>query len=366
MLGSKALTVGLNNLSTTVAGTISDGGVAGGTGGSLVKVGMGTLTLSGVNTYSGGTSFNGGILAVNNDGNLGSGPLSFNGGTLEALAAGGGITSSKPVTLNAGGGTFLADAGTASTLSGAISGVGSFAKNGGGILILSGTNSYSGGTTLNAGTLTVNNAQALGLGNVVVNGGTLRADPQPINVKGNYIQNSRGTLQLQGAGANPGQYDTLNVGGNAALGGTLQLVSIGFQPKGGNRLTLVNAGGEVTNRFGHFLDPFAATGPGYNTVELVYGRNSVLLRFVNFVPPAPPPVVPITDFASFALTPDQKAAANLLDAVQLDPASSEPHFVSGQGTFCQSAARLRQDLTGRFDRFLRDQFFQRQYPEIKS
>jgi hypothetical protein len=54
-------------------------------------------------------------------------------------------------------------------------------------------------------------------------------------------------------------------------------------------------------------------------VELVYGSNSVLLRFVNFVPPAPPPVVPITDFASFALTPDQKAAANLLGAVQLDP-----------------------------------------------
>jgi len=29
-------------------------------------------------------------------------------------------------------------------------------------------------------------------------------------------------LQLQVAGANLGQYDTLNVGGNAALGGTLQ------------------------------------------------------------------------------------------------------------------------------------------------
>ena len=43
-LGSKALTVGSNNLSTEVSGTIVDGGV-GGTGGSLIKVGTGTLTL---------------------------------------------------------------------------------------------------------------------------------------------------------------------------------------------------------------------------------------------------------------------------------------------------------------------------------
>jgi autotransporter-associated beta strand protein len=79
-LGSKTLTVGLNNLSTEVTGTIADGGVFGGTGGALIKVGTGTLTLTGPNTYSGGTSFNGGILAVNNDGNLGTGPLSFDGG----------------------------------------------------------------------------------------------------------------------------------------------------------------------------------------------------------------------------------------------------------------------------------------------
>jgi autotransporter-associated beta strand protein len=57
-LGSKALTVGLNNLNTEVTGTFVDGGLGGGTGGVLIKVGRGTLTLSGPNTYSGGTSFN--------------------------------------------------------------------------------------------------------------------------------------------------------------------------------------------------------------------------------------------------------------------------------------------------------------------
>ena len=55
---------------------------------------------------------------------------------------------------------------------------------------------------VNAGALTVSGAQALGLGDVVVNGGILNADPQPINVKGNYTQNAGGTLQLQAAGAN--------------------------------------------------------------------------------------------------------------------------------------------------------------------
>ena len=43
---------------------------------------------------------------------------------------------------------FLADSGTTSTLSGAISGAGSLTKNGAGTLILTGTNTYSGDTNV--------------------------------------------------------------------------------------------------------------------------------------------------------------------------------------------------------------------------
>ena len=59
VLGNKQLVVGSNGLSTEVQGVIS------GIGGSLDKVGAGTLTLSGVNTYTGPTTIDGGTLSVN-------------------------------------------------------------------------------------------------------------------------------------------------------------------------------------------------------------------------------------------------------------------------------------------------------------
>ena len=86
--------------------------------------------------------FNGGVVAINSAGNLGTGPLSFDRSTLAASAAGGGIISSKAITLDAGGSTFLANSGTALTLSG----VGSQSKNGAGTL--TGTYTYSGDTNV--------------------------------------------------------------------------------------------------------------------------------------------------------------------------------------------------------------------------
>ena len=59
-LGRNNLTVGSNNLSTIFSGVIQDDGAAS----SLTKIGSGTLTLSGTNTYTGATIIKGGVLQV--------------------------------------------------------------------------------------------------------------------------------------------------------------------------------------------------------------------------------------------------------------------------------------------------------------
>ncbi len=51
-------------MSTTFSGVIQDGGQNGGVGGSLTKIGTGTLILSGANTYTGNTNINRGVLRV--------------------------------------------------------------------------------------------------------------------------------------------------------------------------------------------------------------------------------------------------------------------------------------------------------------
>jgi autotransporter-associated beta strand protein len=73
LLGANNLTVGSNNLSTNFSGVIQDGGQNGGTGGSLTKIGSGTLALTGANTYTGNTNVNGGVLQV--DGSINSNTL---------------------------------------------------------------------------------------------------------------------------------------------------------------------------------------------------------------------------------------------------------------------------------------------------
>ena len=152
-LGANALTVGSNNLSTTVSGVIADGGANGGTGASLVKTGTGTLTLTGTNTYTGGTTFAGGTVSVSSDANLGdaAGGLTFDGGALRVTGTA--FTSTaRAITWGAGGGTFdIASAGNTFTVSQALTGSGGLTKAGNGTLILSGTHTYTGATTVNAG-----------------------------------------------------------------------------------------------------------------------------------------------------------------------------------------------------------------------
>jgi autotransporter-associated beta strand protein len=92
------LTVGSNNLSTEVSGVIADfNPCACGTGpGNLEKVGTGTLTLSGINTYTGSTSVNRGTLLVTGSIASSAVVLVGNGATL-------GGTGTVPLTALSGG-----------------------------------------------------------------------------------------------------------------------------------------------------------------------------------------------------------------------------------------------------------------------
>jgi autotransporter-associated beta strand protein len=108
-LGALDLTVGANNLDTTFSGTIQDGGgeVGTGTGGSLSKIGVGILTLSGPNIYTGGTTVTGGAVLVQNkrDSGTGTGPVNVNAGTLGGTGT---IAGSVSLGTGNGPGAFLA------------------------------------------------------------------------------------------------------------------------------------------------------------------------------------------------------------------------------------------------------------------
>ncbi len=129
----------------------------------LTKTGAGTLTLGGVNTYTGATNINAGTLALNAAGTIAASSGVANNGAF-TIAASKTIDSMTGTGNTVLGGTLtIGDASnTSSAYGGVISGAGGITKAGTGTLTLSGANTYTGVTTINAGTLQANGGNAIG------------------------------------------------------------------------------------------------------------------------------------------------------------------------------------------------------------
>ncbi|MCA6654931.1 autotransporter outer membrane beta-barrel domain-containing protein [Salmonella enterica] len=190
--------------------------------GQVVKSGDETLTLSGANSYTGGTTISGGTLVASN---------------VEALGSGD-VTDNATLELNTGG-----------DFDNNIGGTGSVVKSGDKTLTLSGANSYTGGTTISGGTLVATNVEALGSGDVTDNavlelntGGDFT---NAISGSGQVVKSGDKTLTLSGANS--------YTGGTTISGGTLvasNVEALGTGDITDNATLELNAGGDFANNIG--------------------------------------------------------------------------------------------------------------------
>lgn len=183
--------------------------------GGLTKDGLGTLTLTGENTFGGGTTIVEGILRLGN------------GGTTGSIL--GDVTNNGILAFN------RADS---VTFDGVISGNGAVEKAGLGTTILTAGNSYTGGTTITAGTLQLGDGNTTGsiLGDVANNG--ILAFNRSDNVIFSGLISGNGGIEQAGTGKTTLTADNTSAGNTTIARGTLQL---------GNGGTTGSVAGNVTN-----------------------------------------------------------------------------------------------------------------------
>lgn len=285
--GAVTFTVGNNNTTSTYSGLILDRTSGAGTL-ALTKVGNGVLTLSGSNSYTGGTQINAGVLAFGHTSALGTGAVTIGSGTLRAAVSG---TVANPIATN---GSRIDTNGNSIRLSGVISGSNGLTKVATtGTLTLAGDNTFTGNVTVDGpadqspSVLVVTRNTSLGTGTKTVTvtgyGRSLALDGSGGNITlgsniGFALSNDLGSSQtirnLAGNNAISGSIAMTVGGGNAVIqsdAGSLTLAgNIGVSSANLRILTLTgSAGGTVSGTVwnGNGTTALAKTGAGTWTLS---------------------------------------------------------------------------------------------------
>ena len=240
--------------------------------GSLVKMGAGTLTLNGANTYSGGTTISAGALQIGD------------GGATGSLSTSGALVNNGVLIVNRSNAVIQG-----TDFAAAIAGTGSLTKTGAGTLTLNGANSYSGGTTISSGTLQIGDggtSGSLSTSGAFVNNGALVFNRSNAIAQGTDFTSAAisGSGSLTKAGAGNLTLSAINTytGGTVVTGGTLTLGNGG--PNGVisgsltiNQGTTVNANGNWSLGYGGNRSGATYPGTSVNSIAI----NGGLLNFTN-------------------------------------------------------------------------------------
>ncbi len=305
---NSALSIGIP-ITLTGAGSIVDtnglgatfGGVLSGTGG-FTKLGLGTLSLTAANIYTGPTIVDGGTLAAGGTNvfsagsaatagaggtlDLGGYPQTINsvtldGGTIQngTLTSAGGITSTGGTINGIGGSTGLTTTGGTTTISGGNLYAGATTVDGG-ILAAGGTNVFSAGsaTTVQAGGTLDLGGQAQTINNVALAGGTIQngtlTSAGGITSNGGTINGIGGTTGVLVAGGK-----TTALGANDYTG-TTDITSGIFQI--GNGTTATSLSGNIIDSGALVFNPdnqtvFAGVLSGAGSLSKI-GAGTVILN----------------------------------------------------------------------------------------
>ena len=334
-----ALTTGADNTSTTFSGVIQNGTSPT----ALIKTGTGTLILSGLNTYTGGTTLQSGTLKAGSNSAFGTGDLTIEGGTVDLNGfshslgnisgpSGTIVTSTGSATL-----TFneTADPVFGGTIEGSIKTVynGTAASH----LVLTGSHTYTDGTTINSGTVIADNSDSFGVGDLVLHGGNLVVGTTPaqvLHIHHDYRQDLAGTLIL--SIASPVVYNTMMIDGAAQLGGSLVVNVLGnYVPGAGQTFNLIEATGGITGQFASVTNNVPIPPTLLSTLNLTNSGNILSGQFsIQQLP-----------FAPYAQTPNQRSVAHYIDTYdQYYGGNAFPLVVAGLNTSSYDSSTLASAL----------------------